>query len=95
MAYKGYQQLVACNCSRFSVQGSLQSLKIALPQVLFSNLLYMPLYERVRERLIKKMKMSPLWSTFISSIASRAVVTMSNVPIESLRIRLSNEVKNK
>ncbi len=81
MAYKDYQQLVACNCSRFSVQGSLQSLKIALPQVLFSNLLYMPLYERVRERLIKKMKMSPLWSTFISSIASRAVVTISNVPI--------------
>lgn len=42
---KDYRQLMKCdNCSSFSVQGSIKSLKVVLPQVTLSNIFYMQLY---------------------------------------------------
>ena len=66
-----------------------------MPQVLFTNLVYMQLYEQVRQRLVSKNKLHSDWATLLSSVFSRGVVTTLNIPMESSRIRLSNEVKNK
>ena len=54
----------------------------------------MPLYESVRQFLVNKCKMDGVWSTFSASIVSRFLVTSALIPMESLRVRLSNEVKN-
>lgn len=35
-----YQSFPTCKCTQFSLAGSLKSLKVAVPQVLFSNILY-------------------------------------------------------
>lgn len=66
-----------------------------MPQVLFTNLVYMQLYEQVRQKLVSKKNLDSNWATFLSSIFARGVVTSLNIPLESSRIRLSNEVKNK
>lgn len=85
---------MACDCSRISFEGSVNSLKIAMPQVLFSNLMYMPLYETIRQLLVNEGHLDSIWSTFIASTFSRSIVTTANFPFESLRVRLSNEIKN-
>jgi hypothetical protein len=56
--------------------------------------MYMPLYESTRQFLFNKLKMDSIGSTFMASIISRFVVTTTNIPFESLRVRLSNEIKN-
>lgn len=40
----GYRTLSTCGCAKFIWTGSLKSLKVAVPQVLFSNILYAELY---------------------------------------------------
>jgi hypothetical protein len=39
-----YGTLSTCGCAKFIWSGSLKSLKVAVPQVLFSNILYYELY---------------------------------------------------
>lgn len=83
-----------CECSKFSFNGSIRSLKIAIPQVLVSNMVFMQLYENTREALTNYTYLSSLQNTLISSIFARSVVVTTMIPVESLRIRFSNEVKN-
>jgi hypothetical protein len=89
-----YLKLITCECSKFSLSGSIKSLKIAIPQVLFSNMIFMQLYENTREALINRTTMSSLQTTLVSSIFARFVVVSLMIPFESLRIRFSNEVKD-
>ena len=44
--------------------------------------------------MVKKIESNPTFATFLASIFARFVVVSANIPLESLRIRLSNEVKN-
>jgi hypothetical protein len=90
-----YQALSACGCAKFSWTGSLKSLKVALPQVLFSNIIYAELYENARRLLQKNTGLDGTYCTLIASMASRFVVTTANVPLESTRIKISNNVKRK
>jgi hypothetical protein len=44
MCSKGFRTLSTWGCAKFIWTGSLKSLKVAVPQVLFSNILYAELY---------------------------------------------------
>ena len=90
-----YRELLACDCYRFSLEGSLKSLKIAVPQVLFTNLIYMQLYEQGRHFLAKKVLKNDFFSAATAAMMARFICISINIPVESLRIRLSNEVKDK
>lgn len=89
-----YIQLITCECSKFSLAGSVKSLKIAIPQVLFSNMIFMQLYEQSRESLLGNTSLNSSQATFFSSILARFVVVSLMLPFESLRIRFSNEIRN-
>ena len=89
-----YRELIDCGCYRFSLQGSLQSLKLAIPQVLFTNLIYMQMYQQGREFIANKFNKSTFFSSAASAMIARFIVISINIPIESWRIRLSNEVKD-
>ena len=93
--FLAYRELVACNCYRFSLEGSMQSMKLAVPQVLFTNLIYMQIYEQGREVLRKKQWFKNFYSDASAALLARFICICINIPVESLRIRLSNEVKNK
>jgi hypothetical protein len=83
-----------CECSKFSFNGSIKSLKIAIPQVLVTNMVFMQLYENTREALTNYNAMSSIQNTLLSSFFARSVVVTTTIPVESLRIRFSNEVKD-
>jgi hypothetical protein len=44
--------------------------------------------------MLKRVESNATLASFLASIFGRFVVVSANIPLESLRIRLSNEVKN-
>ena len=64
---------------KFSMNGSISSLKVALPQTLVNNIMFMQLYEQIRESLINNQYGSTS-ATFLSSIIGRFIVTSLSLP---------------
>lgn len=91
----GYHTFSTSACARIIWTGSLNSLKVAVPQVLFSNILYAELYENIRRFIKNGVGLDGTYSTLLASLASRFVVTTLNVPMESTRIKISNNIKRK
>lgn len=78
-----------CDCSKFKFSNSFNGLKVAIPQVLFSNIIYMQLYEYQRNKYLKLTKNSGT-ATLMSSIISRVIVSTLMLPLEVLRVRMGN-----
>lgn len=54
----------------------------------------MQIYEQARQFFIKHTSLNSHSSTLASCISTRIIVSTLHFPVESLRIRLSNEVAN-
>lgn len=72
------------------LQDGFRGLSVALPQVVLNNVLYMQLYEG--QRAILSTYMNQSGATFLSAMLSRSIVATVLVPMEALRVRISNEV---
>ena len=81
-----------CGCGKISFEGSVKSLKIAVPQAQFNSITFMQIYEPTRQYLLGHL--SPTLSTVTASMLSRWVVATCSIPFESLRVRISNRVKD-
>ncbi len=78
---KGFRQLISCSCSSFSVQGSIKSLKVVLPQVTLSNIFYMQLYENRVHYFKNKLNYGITSSTLLSVLIARTVVSTFMLPL--------------
>ena len=86
--------MFSCGCTKFSFEGSVKSLKLALPQSLFSSILFMQIYEPTRQYLLDSAQMATTMATLGASVFARLVIGSAIIPFESLRIRVSNRVKD-
>ena len=77
----GFRKLIECSCSTFSVQGSIKSLKVVLPQVTLSNIFYMQLYENRVQYFKDKMHYGVMTSTFLSVLIARTIVSTCMLPL--------------
>jgi hypothetical protein len=68
---------------------------MAIPQVLFSNIIFMELYENLRHYMVSTLAFTGTSATLFASWMARFVVTSANLPFESFRIKLSNDVVSK
>jgi len=93
--YADYAEFSGCGCSKISWSGSLRSLKVAVPQVLFTNVVFMEAYEGLRGYLVNSHNFNSTTSTLLAALISRFLVTSANLPFESFRIKLSNDVVGK
>lgn len=60
--------------------------------MLFTNIVFMEVYESLRQYLLNGFGLEGPSSTLLSSFTARFLVTSANLPFESARIKLSNEV---
>lgn len=72
---------MTCSCSSFSVQGSIKSLKVVLPQVTLSNIFYMQLYENRVHYFKDKLNYGVWMSTFFSVFIARTIVSTFMLPL--------------
>ncbi len=65
-----------------------------LPQVTLSNIFYMQLYENRVQYFKDKLNYSVFTSTFLSVMIARTIVSTFMLPLEVLRVRMSNDIKS-
>lgn len=75
------------------MQGSIRSLKVVLPQVTLSNIFYMQLYENGIHYFKDKLNYGVTSSTLLSVFISRTIVSTFMLPLEVLRVRMSNDIQ--
>ena len=86
--------MFACGCTKFSFEGSIRSLKLAIPQSLIGNMIFMQLYEPTRALLAPYSRAGGVDTVMLASTLARTVVTTLNIPLEALRVKISNRIKD-
>lgn len=67
---------------------------MVLPQVTLSNIFYMQIYENRVQYFKDQLNYSLFTSTFLSVMIARTIVSTFMLPLEVLRVRLSNDIKS-
>ena len=84
----GAGELYKCGCASISLSDSFKGLSVMIPQVVINNLMFMQCYEFQRRKYSEYM--SSTKATLLSSVIARIIVTTTLIPVEALRVRISN-----
>lgn len=93
--HPSFMDMYNCACTKFHWRDTFKGLHLNLLQGLISAVMYMQVYESTRSQLINQYSLSSTSATLSSAFVARVLVTTLLVPVEAMRVRLTNSTKDK